>query len=108
MSVNGFRHSNIGSLLGAYNFVGENIAMGSRGVPEGALHNAWMHSEGHRANILGPGYTRVGVGAYCAPDGSIWLTQSFARTTSAGPAPSNGPTPPVDPVVRSDSGSLTC
>ena len=66
----GFKHSNIGSLLGPFNFVGENIAMGSRGTTAGELHVAWMHSDGHRENILQPGFTSVGVGAYCAADGS--------------------------------------
>jgi uncharacterized protein YkwD len=108
MSRHGFRHSHIGSLLGPYNLVGENIAMGSRGVTAGALHRAWMHSDGHRANILGRAFTRVGVGAYCAPDGSLWLTQNFGRNSSAGAAPANGGTPPVNPVARSDDGSLTC
>lgn len=108
MSVHGFRHSNIGSLLGPYNFVGENIAMGSRGVTAGSLHNAWMHSDGHRANMLNPGFTRVGIGAYCAPNGSLWLTQEFGRDVAAGSPPPSGGTPPVDPVARPDSGSLGC
>ena len=108
MSGNGFRHSNIGSLLGPYNFVGENIAMGSRGVAAGALHNAWMHSDGHRANMLAPGYTHIGIGAFCAPDGSIWLTQEFGRPAADGAPPPSPGTPPVNPVVRSDSGTLTC
>jgi uncharacterized protein YkwD len=108
MSGNGFRHSNIGSLLGPYNFVGENIAMGSRGVTAGSLHNAWMHSDGHRSNILARGFTRVGVGVHCAPDGSLWLTQDFGRNTSAGSPPSGGGTPPVNPVARPDGGSLGC
>ena len=77
MAAHGFRHSAIGDLLGPYNFVGENIAAGSAGTLEGSLHDAWMHSDGHRANILAPGFTRVGVGAYCAPDGRIWLTRGL-------------------------------
>ncbi len=39
---------------------GENIASGF-GSPE-AVVNAWMNSPGHRANILSPKYTMVGVG----------------------------------------------
>jgi uncharacterized protein YkwD len=108
MSAHGFRHSNIGSLLGPYNFVGENIAMGSRGVTAGALHNAWMHSDGHRSNMLNAGFTHVGIGAYCASNGSLWLTQEFGRDTGEGSPPPSGGTPPVDPVARSDSGSLGC
>jgi uncharacterized protein YkwD len=108
MAAGGFRHSSIGNLLGAYNFVGENIAAGSPGTLEGALHVAWMHSDGHRANILSPSYSRVGVGVYCSPDGSIWLTQDFGHPSSAGQAPPSSGTPPVNPIARPDSGSLHC
>ena len=59
---NSMHHSNIGDLLGPYNYVGENIAMGSRGVSAGALHNNWMHSQFHRDNILSPGFRNVGIG----------------------------------------------
>ena len=41
---------------------GENIAWGQR-TPEQVV-NAWMNSEGHRANILNPRYTSIGVGYY--------------------------------------------
>ncbi len=108
MSTGGFRHSQIGNLLGPYNFVGENIAAGSPGTLEGALHDAWMHSDGHRANILNSGYTRVGVGVFCSPDGSIWMTEDFGHPSNAGaPQPASG-TPPVNPIARPDSGTLHC
>jgi uncharacterized protein YkwD len=45
--------------------VGENIAMGFRGDPNGVVDNAtygWMGSSSHRANILNCGYTRTGMG----------------------------------------------
>jgi hypothetical protein len=108
MASAGFRHSTIGNLLGPYNFVGENIAAGSAGTLEGSLHNAWMHSDGHRTNMLAPGYTRVGVGVYCSASGSLYLTEEFGHPSGAGPAQTSTPTPPVNPVVRPDSGSLHC
>jgi uncharacterized protein YkwD len=107
MAVNGFRHSNISNLLGPFNFVGENIAMGSAGVSAGTLHIMWMNSTGHRTNMLAPGFNSVGVGVYCAPNGSIWATQNFGRTSDAGPPPPT-PTPPLNPIVRSDPGTSTC
>lgn len=55
-----------------YKIAGENIAMGQK-TPE-AVVKAWMNSPGHRANILKPGYTHIGVG-YVA-NGSYW-TQEF-------------------------------
>jgi uncharacterized YkwD family protein len=39
---------------------GENIAAGQR-TPEEVVR-AWMNSEGHRANILSPNFSRIGVG----------------------------------------------
>lgn len=56
----------------SYRTAGENIAMGQR-APE-AVMEAWMNSEGHRANILNASYTQIGVG-YVA-DGNYW-TQMF-------------------------------
>jgi uncharacterized protein YkwD len=108
MAGNGFRHSAIGNLLGPYNFVGENIAAGSAGTTAGSLHDAWMHSDGHRQNILNPGFTHVGVGVYCSVNGSMWLTENFAHPSSAGNPSTGFGVPPLDPVARPDSGSLHC
>ena len=55
-----------------YRTAGENIAMGYS-TPQ-AVVQAWMNSEGHRANILSASYTHLGVG-YVA-DGGYW-TQWF-------------------------------
>lgn len=46
----------------SYRGAGENIAWGQQ-TPE-AVVNAWMNSEGHRANILNKNYTSIGVGYY--------------------------------------------
>ena len=56
----------------SYRAAGENIAMGYR--TPAAVVAGWMASEGHRANILGSAYTKIGVG-YVA-DGHYW-TQQF-------------------------------
>ncbi len=56
----------------SYRTAGENIAMGYS-TPEEVV-DAWMNSEGHRANILNPSFTRIGVGY--VSDGSYW-TQWF-------------------------------
>ena len=55
-----------------YRTAGENIASGF--FTAQAVVNAWMNSEGHRANILNPSYTQIGVG-YVA-SGNYW-TQMF-------------------------------
>ena len=56
----------------SYRTAGENIAMGYA-TPAGVVE-AWMNSEGHRANILSANYTTLGV-VYVA-DGGYW-TQWF-------------------------------
>ena len=43
-----------------YRTAGENIAMGYSTAE--AVVNAWMNSEGHRANILSSNYTSMGIG----------------------------------------------
>jgi uncharacterized protein YkwD len=55
--------------------VAENIAMGQRDCTE--VMYSWMGSSGHRANILNPGYRRIGVAAYVGPSGTIFWCQQF-------------------------------
>lgn len=54
----------------AYRSAGENIAWGQR-TPE-AVVNAWMNSEGHRANILNKNYTAIGIGYYLNGSTPYW------------------------------------
>ena len=56
----------------SYRTAGENIAQGYTSAQ--AVMDGWMNSEGHRANILNPSFTQIGVG-YVA-DGNYW-TQMF-------------------------------
>jgi len=58
----------------SYKSAAENIARG-QSTPQ-VVVNAWMNSSGHRANILNPSYTKIGVG-YVAK-GNYW-TQMFIR-----------------------------
>ncbi|MEK4229688.1 SafA/ExsA family spore coat assembly protein [Solibacillus sp. FSL H8-0538] len=57
-----------------YKAAGENIAQGQRTAAE--VVEAWMNSEGHRANILNKDYTHMGVGY--VKDGNYW-TQMFIK-----------------------------
>ena len=54
---------------------GENIAWGQKS-PE-AVIQAWMNSEGHRANILNKNFTKIGVGYYQNAAGRNFWTQLF-------------------------------
>ena len=58
----------------SYRSAGENIARGYA-TPQ-AVVNGWMNSSGHRANILNPDYTHIGVGYVSG--GNYW-TQMFIR-----------------------------
>ena len=99
MGSSNLHHSDIGQLLGAFDYVGENIATGSGNVPASALHLAWMHSQDHRDNILSPGFQFAGIGVYCAPNGSIWATTEFGRPMTSGPPPPYSANTPQDPIA---------
>ncbi len=68
-------HSNIGSLLGAWSTVGENVAAGHSSAQ--VMHTAWMNSAGHRANILNPNFTHIGVGVVIDANGAPRGVQVF-------------------------------
>ncbi|MFI7600791.1 CAP domain-containing protein [Actinoplanes sp. NPDC049681] len=57
---------------------GENVARGQRDAAD--VMNSWMHSEGHRANILNCDFKAIGVGAVKGVDGTIVWGQLFGRS----------------------------
>lgn len=74
---------------------GENIAAGQRSAE--SVMNAWMNSEGHRANILNGSYNTIGIACVYAPDsyyGYYWV-QCFGSTVNEGITKGNVPTSPV-------------
>ncbi len=109
----GFVHRDLRPIIQSPYFVGytglgENIYRGT-GVlaASGAAHQAWMAADGHRTNLLNPGYDSVGIGVYCAADGQLWVTVNFGRVrNSAAPALSNA-VPPAAPVTQTGAG-VTC
>ncbi|MCB0905879.1 MAG: hypothetical protein KDB63_02035 [Nocardioidaceae bacterium] len=55
--------------------LGENIAAG---YPTAAsVMKGWMHSAGHRENILNKSYTRIGLGLARTSDGTRYWVQNF-------------------------------
>ncbi|MDF2948409.1 MAG: putative Calcium-chelating exported protein [Sedimentibacter sp.] len=56
---------------------GENIASG-QDTPEEVV-NAWMNSEGHRANILSQNFGKIGVGYVTNTSGTPYWTQLFTN-----------------------------
>ena len=96
-----------------YSWGGENIGW-NNGYSDGdspvAIHEGFMASPGHRANILEPSFTHGGVGAY-AKDNVMFLgkmrsprfyTELFMAATSAPPPP-----PPDDDPPPSSGGGGT-
>jgi uncharacterized protein YkwD len=65
-----------GKYTGRYRGLGENIGLGP--VTPDIIVASWMNSPGHRANILDPDYTHIGVGVAMAELGStIGWVQMF-------------------------------
>jgi hypothetical protein len=96
----------------SYSWGGENIGWNSGASDADSpvmIHEGFMNSPGHRANILEPSFTHGGVGAYAA-DGVNFLgklrnprfyTELFMAAASAPPPPpppsGGGTTPPPPP-----------
>jgi hypothetical protein len=80
-----------------FNLVEENVALGP---DPGTIHQQWMHSPGHRTNLLNPSVDRIGVaivtgrrGLYAVADYSRnvpVLTQAQVETWVAGMVQSGG------------------
>jgi hypothetical protein len=90
--------------------IAENVGWTSGGHQdlEGAidrLHAAFMDSQGHRANILSPSHTHVGVGVEVHSSGNVYVTVVFRepdgsapKATTASPSPSPSPSPAPSPA----------
>ncbi len=60
-----------------FSSAGENIAYGQRTPAE--VMKGWMNSAGHKANILSPSYTQIGVGLAKNKSGTSYWTQMFIK-----------------------------
>lgn len=61
----------------SYRSCGENIAWGQKNPQQ--VMEGWMNSSGHRANILNPEYTAIGIGYAQNSAGTGYWTQLFIR-----------------------------
>ena len=108
-----FTHRDLGaagSLPGMSKFsaLGENIAW-VEGYPNDGyqLHVGWMRSEGHRANMLQPGFDRVGIGVVCA-GGRAWATQNFGRLDGSNAPSMTSDAPSEEPIVATRLDGVRC
>ena len=61
-----------------FSVVAENIAYNQGYEDPGAFAvERWMLSDKHRANILSSEFRAMAIGSYVAPDGAVYLTQTF-------------------------------
>lgn len=44
----------------------------------GRVHQSWMDSPGHHANLMNPEHTHIGIGVAFSPERGFYLTQNFA------------------------------
>jgi uncharacterized protein YkwD len=75
-------HQNLNAVLGSPGFgqfsgLGENVIRGGCGMSAGQIHQAWMNSDLHRANILG-NFGAIGIGVACN-GGALYATEDFGR-----------------------------
>lgn len=72
-----FHNPDLGSVTDGWTKLGENVGYGGSVT---GLHAAFMNSPDHRANILDPAYTHVGVGVVV--DGStLWVAEVFMASS---------------------------
>ena len=102
-----FHNPSLASVTGVWQALGENVGVG---LDANTLHDAFMASSGHRANILGD-YNYVGIGAALDADGFLWATVVFMKaapglngggettttTTTTTAAPTTTTLPPPEP-----------
>jgi uncharacterized protein YkwD len=74
-------HQNLQALVNSgfagFSGLAENVLAGGCGMSAGQMHQAWMNSPPHRANILG-GFSAIGIGIACN-GGALYATEDFGR-----------------------------
>jgi hypothetical protein len=107
-----YHNPNLAAEGGNWQAIGENVGVST---DIDTLHQAFMDSPSHRANILDPQYTEIGVGAVRTSDGRLWVSEVFrlpmppatpraaaapaAPATPAPATPAPAAAPPVAPVA---------
>jgi len=71
-------HQDLGAVLQECHLTAaaENVAAGYR-TGRAVVNDGWMHSEGHRANILNPSFRLIGIGARKGSNGRWYVAQVF-------------------------------
>jgi uncharacterized protein YkwD len=75
-----YHNPNLGSEVGNWRALAENVG---KGGDVASIHNAFMGSSSHRANILSTTYTEVGIGTARGNDGQIYVSEVFRQPMNA-------------------------
>jgi uncharacterized protein YkwD len=111
-STNRFVHRDLDAArskpgIAPFSALAENIAWVRGYANDGyELHLGWMRSDGHRHNLLQPGFDSIGIGVVCS-NGKAWATQNFGRMSASAPALSNA-IPATEPIVATAKDGRTC
>lgn len=90
-----YHTSDLGSVTTGWTLIGENVGMGPGAD---AIHDAFMDSPGHRANILNAKYTHGGVGVVV--DGStVWVAEIFMAGSAYTPPFADDDGSPFEPAI---------
>jgi hypothetical protein len=92
-----YHNGNLGSDVSGWHAVGENVGMGGSAS---SIHNAFMNSAPHRANILDTDFTQVGIGTAYDDKGVLYVTEVFRQPSGTAPAPAPAPRPTAKPAPR--------
>jgi uncharacterized protein YkwD len=81
VAVNGLVHRDLGATIRqsdyrGYNTLGENILRGPQGMSADSMHQAWVNSPGHYANLVNPAFTSMGF-AVAYGNGQVFATENF-------------------------------
>lgn len=87
---------------GSWTTVGENVGC-AEPASATVIFDAWMGSAGHKANILRPEFTHIGIGWAVTANGIAFATQDFAtypgtQPAAAAPAPAAAAAPAPTPT----------
>ena len=86
----------------------ENISWGSGSYADsGSAETGFLMSDNHRWAMLDSRYTSVGIGAFCAADGTLWVTENFRAHPTLGAGPSV-PQTPLNPHLLDDDNGVHC
>src|SRR3954451_4821392 len=107
-----FHNPKLSSEVHNWQKIGENVGYGPDAL---SIHNAFMHSAGHRANILDSDFRQIGVGVV-VKNGVVWVSEVFRQPEGAvatpsptkpkpKPKPKPTPTPTPTPTHRASHSS---